>query len=94
MECNTTASMGMFSQELDDIRIDAGYNNAIITIQDRDMIVKTICKHNIITKQLEEIQQFTTGLNICGVLSALKKHKEESRKELTYHSCLLTANKI
>ena len=26
MECNTTASMDMLSQELDDIRIDAGYN--------------------------------------------------------------------
>ena len=94
MECNTTASMDMLSQELDDIRIDAGYKNAIITIQDRDMMGKKICKHNIITKQLEEIQQFTTGLNICGVLSALKKHKEEARKELTYHSCLLTADKI
>ena len=93
MKCKTTESMNMLS-ELDDIRIDAGYNNAVVTIQDRDIIINKICKHNVITKQLEEIQQFTTGLNICGVLSALKKHKEEATKELTYHSCLLTADKI
>eukprot|EP00794_Sanderia_malayensis_P013372 gene13372-14746_t len=94
VECNSTESINMMSDVLDDIRIDAGYNKPVIGIQERDMIVQKICKHNIITKQLEEIQQFMSGLKIFGVLNALNKYKEEATKELTYYSNLLTAEKI
>ena len=55
MQCTTTASMNILP-ELGDIRVDSGYSNAAATIEDRDIL---IYKHNIITKQLEDIQQFT-----------------------------------
>ena len=94
LECKTEAEFSEKQWEIHDIRFEAGYNKPIIRLSDKEEIIRKICKHYIISKQLEEIQQFESGLSSFGVLDVLRRHKDDAFKELTYNAKSLTAGKI
>ena len=79
-------------QELDqiltnfDARYEAGYNNPCIKLCDVKDLIEKVCKYYIITRQLEEVQQFCEGLNSYGILDILTKYPERSLEELIYDS--------
>lgn len=77
-----------------DERFEAGYNKAVILLKDKADLVGKLSKYWVLTRQLEEIQQFMNGLSANGILDALKKHTEESTKELVYEISHLTSKAI
>ena len=45
-----------------------------VTLDDRVIVRKMLCLHQVITKCLAELQQFLSGLESLGVLQSMKKY--------------------
>ena len=75
-------------------RFEAGYNKLMVSLNDKRDVVDKVSRHWIITRQLQEIQQFLRGIRSNGVLDMLKRHKEESLMEFVYNAKHLTARKV
>ena len=72
-------------------RFDFGYNKVFPNITDKEDLIKTIAHHCIISRQMEEIQQFLDGLSSNGVLKFLRKHPLEARNLFMFNKKLITA---
>ena len=94
LDCKTESEFLKNQWDIHEIRFEAGYNKPVIRLNDKEEIIRKICRHFIISKQLEEIQQFESGLSSFGVLDALRQHKDDALKQLTYDLKSLTAEKI
>ena len=77
-----------------DARFEAGYNKPVIKLSDVKDLADKVCKYFVITRQLEEIQQFCDGLSSNGILEILKKYPERSTEEFVYNSNAITAELI
>lgn len=47
---------------------------ALVTLEDRNTIVKTVALHHVLLKCKAEMDQFAQGLCALGVLEAMKAH--------------------
>ena len=47
---------------------------AFVTLCDVDTMVRTIALHHVLLKAKAEMDQFMQGLNVLGVLTAMKAH--------------------
>ncbi len=73
---------------------ETGNNKTAILLKDKADLVGKISKYWILTRQLEETQQFVNGLSGNGLLDALMKHTDESKSELVYDISHLKATDI
>lgn len=89
----TQEELDRILQDLDE-RFEAGYNKLVITLNDKRDLVHKVTKHWMITRQLQEVEQFLRGIRSNGVLDMLKRHKDESIMEFIYDAKHLTARKI
>ena len=60
----------------------------------RSKMVKMICHHCIISRNMEEISAFMDGLECNGILQLIRKYSEDAIKMLTFHSDLITAETV
>ena len=89
----TQEELDRILQDLDE-RFEAGYNKLVINLSDKKDVVDKVTRHWMITRQLQEVEQFVRGMRSNGVLDMLKRHKDESLMEFVYDSKHLTARKI
>ena len=54
-------------------RIVSGCNKFLIKLSDKDDLFQKVSRYYVITRQLEAIQQFTSGLSSYSLLSSLRK---------------------
>ena len=73
-----------------DERFEAGYNKMDIQLNNKNDIIEKVTRYFAITRQLEEIKQFSKGLKELNVLQNLKLFKDETIKEFIVSS----ANKL
>ena len=83
---NNAESQKMLDVILEDFDecFEAGYNKMDIQLDNKNDIIKKVTWYFVITRQLEEINQFSKGLN-------LKFYKDETIKEFIVVS---SANKL
>ena len=88
---NNAESQKMLDVILEDFdeRFEAGYNKMDIHLNNKNIIEK-FTWYFVITRQLEEINQFSKGLKELNVLQNLKLFKDETIKEFIVSS----ANKL
>eukprot|EP00794_Sanderia_malayensis_P008209 gene8209-9089_t len=67
-----------------DERFDAGLNKVSYAITEKPEVVKDMIYHYVVSKQLEEVQQFKKGLELMSVFSALQNHPNEACKEFLF----------
>ena len=67
-----------------DERFDAGLNKVQYTLDEKPSFVKGMVHHYVVSKQLEEIQQFKKRLELMSVLPVLQKHPSEACKEFIF----------
>eukprot|EP00794_Sanderia_malayensis_P020828 gene20828-22872_t len=67
-----------------DERFDARLNKASYAITDKPEVVKDMIYRYVVSKQLEEVQQFKKGLELMSVFSALPNHPNEACKEFLF----------
>ena len=89
---NNAESQKMLDVTLEDVdeRFEAGYNKMDIQLDNKNDIIKKVTRYFVITRQLEEINQFSKGLKELNVLQNLKLFKDETIKEFIVSS----ANKL
>ena len=73
-----------------DERFEAGYKKMDIQLDNKNDIIEKVTRYFVITRQLEEINQFSKGLKELNVLQNLKLFKDETIKEFIVSS----ANKL
>ena len=89
---NNAESQKMLDVILEDFneRFEAGYNKMDIQLDNKNDIIEKVTRYFVITRQLEEINQFSKGLKELNVLQNLKLFKDETIKEFIVSS----ANKL
>ena len=80
---NNAESQNMLDVILEDFneRFEAGYNKMDIQLDNKNDIIEKVTRYFVITRQLEEINQFSKGLKELNVLQNLKLFKDETIKE-------------
>ena len=68
-----------------------GYNKFLIKLSDKADLLQKVSRYYVITRQLEAIQQFTSGLSSYSQLSSLQKFKAQAKKEFIYSTCPITS---
>lgn len=68
------------------LRFKAGYTKPIVTIEDKDDLIRCISLHYLLLSGLVELEQFIDGLKLNGVLDLLRKHPKKAR-HLFMQSC-------
>ena len=71
-------------------RFVSGYNKFLIKLSDKADVLQKVSRYYVITRQLEAIQQFTSGLSSYSLLSSLRKFKAQAGKEFIYSTCPIT----
>ena len=69
----------------------SGYNKFLIKLSDKADLLQKVSRYYVITRQLEAIQQFTSGLSSYLLLSCLRKFKARAEKESIYSPCPITS---
>ena len=64
-------------------RFLSGYNKFLINVSDKTDLLQKVSHYYEITRQLETIQQFTSGLSFYSMLSNLQKLKAQTEKGFT-----------
>ena len=93
LECiNNAESQKMLDVILEDFaeRFETGYNKMDIKLDNKNDIIEKVTRYFVITRQLEEINQFSEGLKELNALQNLKLFKDETIKEFIVSS----ANKL
>ena len=72
-------------------RFVSGYNKFLIKLSDKADLLQKVSRYYVITRQLEAIQQFTSGLSSYSQLSSLQKFKAQAEKEFIYSTCPITS---
>ena len=72
-------------------RFVSGYNKFLIKLSEKTDLLQKISRCYVIKRQLEAIQQFTSGLSSYSLLSSLRKFKAQAEKELIYSPCPITS---
>ena len=72
-------------------RFVSGYNKFLIKLSDKNDLLQKVSRYYVTTRQLEAIQQFTSGLSSYSLLSSLRKFKTQVEKEFIYWSCPITS---
>ena len=72
-----------------DKRFEAGYNKMDIKPENKNDVTEKVTRYFVITRQLEEINQFSKGLKELNVLQNTKLFKDEMIKEF-----IVSANKL
>ena len=72
-----------------DERFAAGYNKMDIKLENKNDVIEKVSWYFVITRQQEEINQFSKGLKELNVLQNLKLFKDETIKEF-----IVSANKL
>ena len=80
---NNAESQNMLDVIFEDFdeRFEAGYNKMDIQLDNKNDIIEKVTRYFVITRQLEEINQFSKGLKELNVLQNLKLFKDETIKE-------------
>ena len=80
---NNVESQKMLDVILEDFDecFEAGYNKIDIQLDNKNDIIEKVTRYFVITRQLEEINQFSKGLKELNVLQNLKLFKDETIKE-------------
>ena len=79
---------------LTDARFEAGFNCTHVSFHQKTDLIQKICKHFIITKQLEEIQSCMKGMQLGGILQILRQHKVDAVGEFTYEDGHLSPQEL
>ena len=89
---NNAESQKMSDVILEDFAegFEAGYNKMDIQLDNKNYIIENVTRHFVITRQQEEINQFSKGLEELHALQNLKLFKDETIKEFI----ISTANKL
>ena len=89
---NNAESQNMLDVIFEDFdeRFEAGYNKMDIQLDNKNDIIEKVTRYFVITRQLEEINEFSKGLKELNVLQNLKLFKDETIKEFIVSS----ANKL
>ena len=69
----------------------SGYNKFLIKLSDKTDFLQKVSCYYVIARQLEAIQQFTSGLSSYSLLSRLRKFKAQAEKEFIYSRCPITS---
>ena len=77
-----------------DERFEAGYNKMDIQLNNKNDIIEKVTRYFAITRQLEEIKQFSKGLKELNVLQNLKLFKDETINEFIVSSANKLTSKI
>ena len=77
-----------------DERFEAGYNKMDIQLNNKNNIIEKVTRYFAITRQLEEIKQFSKGLKELNVLQNLKLFKDETINEFIVSSANKLTSKI
>ena len=77
-----------------DERFEAGYNKMDIQLNNKNNIIEKVTRYFAITRQLEEINQFSKGLKELNVLQNLKLFKDETINEFIVSSANKLTSKI
>ena len=72
-------------------RFVSGYNKFLIKLSDKADLLQKVSRYYVITRQLEAIQQFTSGLSSYSLLSSLRKFKAQAEKEFIHLTCPITS---
>ena len=72
-------------------RFVSGYNKFLIKLSDKNDLLQKVSRYYVITRLLEAIQQFTSGLSSYLLLSCLRKFKARAEKESIYSPCPITS---
>ena len=68
-------------------RFVSGYNKFLIKLSDKADLLQKVSRYYVITRQLEAIQQFTSGSSSYSLLSSSRKFKAQAEKEFIYSPC-------
>ena len=60
-------------------------------LSDKADLLQKVSRYYVITRQLEAIQQFTSGLSSYMLLRILRKFKAQPEKEVMYSTCPITS---
>ena len=77
-----------------DERFEAGYNKMDIQLSNKNDIIEKVTRYFVITRQLEEIKQFSKGLKELNVVQNLKLFKDETINEFIVSSGNKLTSKI
>ena len=77
-----------------DERFEAGYNKMDIQLNNKNDIIEKVTRYFVITRQLEEIKQFSKDLKELNVLQNLKLFKDETISEFIVSSANKPTSKI
>ena len=81
---NNAESQNMLDVIFEDFdeRFEAGYNKMDIQLVNKNDIIENFTRYFVITRQLEEINEFSKGFKELNVLQNLKLFKDETIKSL------------
>ena len=93
---NNAESQNMLDVIFEDFdeRFEAGYNKMDIQLVNKNDIIEKVTRYFVITRQLEEINQFLKGVKKLNVLQNLKLFKDETIKEFIVSSANKLTSKI
>ena len=72
-------------------RFVSGYNKFLIKLSDNADLLQKISRCYVITRQLEAIRKFISGLSFYSLLRSLRKFKAQAEKEFIYSPCSITS---
>jgi hypothetical protein len=81
--CNNEAELSNIVNSFPE-RFDMGYTKPVLTLNDKDDLIRFCSKHVVISSVAEEIFSFRKGLSTFGVLHELCKFNEAGLAELMY----------
>ena len=73
-------------------RFVSGYNKFLIKLSDKADLLQKVSRYYVITRQLEAIQQFTSGSSSYSLLSSSRKFKAQAKRNLSTHPVLSSQN--
>jgi hypothetical protein len=79
--CNNEAELSNIVNSFPE-RFDMGYTKPVLTLNDKDDLIRFCSKHVVISSVAEEIFSFRKGLSTFGVLHELCKFNEAGLAEL------------
>ena len=72
-------------------RFVSGYNKLLIKLSDNADLLQKISRCYVITRQMEAIRKFISGLSFYSLLRSLRKFKAQAEKEFIYSPCSITS---
>lgn len=61
------------------LRFKAGYAKPIVTMEDKDDLIRCISLHYLLLSGLVELEQFIEGLKLSGLLDLIRQHPKKAR---------------